>query len=126
MGLARPGVELTKKTGRLAVARLRSGQGAKSWGLLGGTYSGVACLARALRGREDPFNQAIGGCATGMVTGWEGGPVSALQNCATFGALSYFAEGLAPKEGGPANATEQEGCRALPFGKCPAFTSCRK
>lgn len=68
---------------------------ARTFGLMGGLYAAVNCIMMRLRQRQDAWNSAASGCATGLVLGWKGGPVSALQSCGMLGIFSYFLEGMA-------------------------------
>lgn len=52
----------------------------------------VHCLAQRIRLHEDGWNRGFAGCATGLVIGWNGGPVSALQSCAGLGLISYIVD----------------------------------
>merc|ERR1711959_629566 len=65
----------------------------QTFGLMGGTYTFIACAARKIRGKDDAMNLAIAGCASGIALGWEGGPTSALQSCVGMGAFSWFFDG---------------------------------
>lgn len=63
---------------------------ARQLALMSGLYTTIHCICGRIRLKEDGWNRAVAGCSTGLVLGWAGGPVSALQSCAGIGALSYF------------------------------------
>ncbi|KAG7668646.1 hypothetical protein Ndes2526B_g03730 [Nannochloris sp. 'desiccata'] len=67
---------------------------AKTFGIMGGLYAAVSCFMLRLRQKQDAWNGAASGCATGLALGWAGGPARALQSCATLGAFSYFLDGM--------------------------------
>ena len=78
---------------RVAAALAGGRKSGKTFGLMGGVHTAAASAARAIRGgRDDAWNGAVGGCATGVALAWDGGVLSALQSCATLGALSYIVE----------------------------------
>lgn len=60
---------------------------------------------KRIRQKEDRWNSAASGCATGLALGWSNGPFSALQSCALLGAFSYYLDGVAGT--GEAEALEQ-------------------
>ncbi|KAL6782263.1 TIM22C [Auxenochlorella protothecoides x Auxenochlorella symbiontica] len=68
---------------------------AKTFAIMGGLYAAVGCFMQRLRQREDAWNGAASGCATGLALGWANGPLGALQSCAMLGAFSYFMDGMA-------------------------------
>jgi import inner membrane translocase subunit TIM22 len=92
------------RTGGAWAASLAGGAAsAKQFGVMGGIYAAAACFAQRIRQKQDAWNGAISGCATGLALGWAGGPAAAAQSCATFGAFSYFLDGMG---GGAARAAE--------------------
>ncbi|RMZ55673.1 hypothetical protein APUTEX25_000256 [Auxenochlorella protothecoides] len=66
-----------------------------TFAIMGGLYAAVGCFMQRLRQREDAWNGAASGCATGLALGWANGPLGALQSCAMLGAFSYFMDGMA-------------------------------
>lgn len=68
-----------------------------SWGTMAGAFSGASCLAMRVRRKADPINGLVAGCAAGAALGAGGGLHSALQSCASVGAVTYFVEGVLPK-----------------------------
>jgi import inner membrane translocase subunit TIM22 len=95
------------RTGGAWAASLAGGAAsAKQFGVMGGIYAAAACFAQRIRQKQDAWNGAISGCATGLALGWAGGPAAAAQSCATFGAFSYFLDGMG---GGAARAAEGAG-----------------
>eukprot|EP00887_Chlorella_sp_A99_P007042 scaffold2.g7042.t1 len=85
----------------------------QTFAIMGGIYAAVGCFMRRLRQKEDAWNGAASGCATGLVLGWSGGPAGALQSCALLGMFSYFVDGLS-SDAGTAHAS------ALPPRACPS------
>ncbi|GMH32310.1 hypothetical protein BSKO_00144 [Bryopsis sp. KO-2023] len=67
---------------------------AKQFAIIGGLYAAVSCFCIRIRQKQDLWNGGVSGCATGLALGWKGGPVSALQSCIGFGALSAFFDGM--------------------------------
>lgn len=87
--------------GSLGAAHIAGWGSAKTFAIMGGLYAAVSCFMLRLRQRQDAWNGAVSGCATGLALGWAGGPLSALQSCAMLGGFSYFVDGMA---GGDAQA----------------------
>ncbi|GAB4813368.1 hypothetical protein N2152v2_000414 [Parachlorella kessleri] len=87
--------------GTFKASLAESWNSAKSFAIIGGLYAAVSCFAKRIRQKEDGWNGAAAGCATGLALGWNGGPQSALQSCALFGIASYFLDGV---QGGRAEA----------------------
>lgn len=85
-------VSKTEGMTRLASAGSRGMASGKSFALLGGVYTASSCYAKRLMQRDDAVTNIVAGCSTGLVTGWSGGPVSALQGCASFAAFSWLME----------------------------------
>ncbi|KAL4424237.1 hypothetical protein ABPG75_001538 [Micractinium tetrahymenae] len=82
-------------------ASLAEGWGsAKTFGIMGGLYAAVSCFMQRLRQKNDAWNGAASGCATGLALGWKQGPINALQSCAMLGFFSYFVDsmGVQPAE----------------------------
>jgi import inner membrane translocase subunit TIM22 len=83
---------------------------AKTFAVMGGLYAGVSCFMLRLRQKQDAWNGAASGCATGLALGWPtGGAIGALQSCAMFGAFSYFLDGMAGGGDGEAVAATLQG-----------------
>ncbi|PSC74053.1 mitochondrial import inner membrane translocase subunit TIM22-2-like [Micractinium conductrix] len=83
-------------------ASLAEGWGsAKTFAIMGGLYAAVSCFMVRLRQKNDAWNGAASGCATGLALGWKQGPMGALQSCAMLGFFSYFVDGMT---GSPAEA----------------------
>lgn len=68
-----------------------------SWGAMAGAFSGASCFAMRVRRKADAINGLVAGCAAGAALGAGGGLPSALQSCASVGAVTYFVEGVLPK-----------------------------
>mmetsp|Transcript_11158 Transcript_11158/g.20185 ORF Transcript_11158/g.20185 Transcript_11158/m.20185 type:complete len:288 (-) Transcript_11158:145-1008(-) len=66
---------------------------AKSFAGMTGLYTFFHCLSVRLRQTDDSMNRLIAGAASGLVLGWSGGPMGALQNAVIVGVLSYFFDG---------------------------------
>ncbi|WZN62824.1 subunit TIM22 of chloroplast inner membrane translocase [Chloropicon roscoffensis] len=86
-------IRLKVEGSRFRTSIQKANSSSKTFGLMGGMYTFMACAARKIRGKDDAVNLAIAGCASGIALGWEGGPVSALQSCAGMGAFSWFFDG---------------------------------
>lgn len=60
-----------------------------AFALMSGLYAGVHCLLIRIREQDDAINRGLAGAASGLVIGWKGGPMSALQSAGFIGVLSY-------------------------------------
>ncbi|MEW5302548.1 MAG: hypothetical protein WDW36_005323 [Sanguina aurantia] len=60
-----------------------------AFALMSGLYAGVHCLLIRIRETDDAINRGLAGAASGLVIGWNGGPMSALQSAGFIGVLSY-------------------------------------
>ncbi|EFN53590.1 hypothetical protein CHLNCDRAFT_58549 [Chlorella variabilis] len=89
---------------------------AKTFGIMGGLYAAVSCFMQRLRQKNDAWNGAASGCATGLALGWKQGPLSALQSCAMLGAFSFFVDGMGVNQAAAAAAESPAGASAEPRG----------
>ncbi|PRW61599.1 mitochondrial import inner membrane translocase subunit TIM22-2-like [Chlorella sorokiniana] len=92
--------------------KLAVGEGwasAQTFAIMSGVYAAVGCFMQRLRQKNDAWNGAASGCATGLALGWKQGPMSALQSCAMLGIFSYFIDGMS---GGEAQAAALRGTPA--------------
>eukprot|EP00210_Caulerpa_lentillifera_P001830 g1760.t1 len=64
----------------------------RSLALCSGVFSLALCFCSRLRGKEDVWNGVVAGCATGLITSFQGGPVHALKQCAVFGGGCWLVE----------------------------------
>mmetsp|Transcript_4096 Transcript_4096/g.11898 ORF Transcript_4096/g.11898 Transcript_4096/m.11898 type:complete len:149 (-) Transcript_4096:169-615(-) len=86
-------IRLKVEGSRFRTSIQKANSSSKTFGLMGGMYTFMACASRKIRGKDDAVNLAIAGCASGIALGWEGGPMSALQSCAGMAAFSWFFDG---------------------------------
>mmetsp|Transcript_7347 Transcript_7347/g.19081 ORF Transcript_7347/g.19081 Transcript_7347/m.19081 type:complete len:217 (-) Transcript_7347:463-1113(-) len=93
---------------RWAMAGIEAKSSARMFATFGGVYAAALCYSRRLRLKNDPFDGAVAGCSTGLLVGFQGGPMSALQSCLGLGVVSYYLEkmgvGTAPPEAASAAA----------------------
>mmetsp|Transcript_36364 Transcript_36364/g.102729 ORF Transcript_36364/g.102729 Transcript_36364/m.102729 type:complete len:237 (-) Transcript_36364:201-911(-) len=79
---------------RLGAAAADGGSTAKTFGVFGGIYTAMQCYVGRIRQKQDPFNNAIAGCSTGLLVAYQGGPFVAAQSCIGIGIISYYIEKL--------------------------------
>lgn len=97
--------------GRFGASNLAGVASGKSFAIFGGVFAAATCWSLRLRQKEDVWNSTIGGGATGLVMGWQGGPSSALQSALGFAAFSYIIErmGMGPSSSDQAAHASQLG-----------------
>ncbi|UPR01216.1 mitochondrial inner membrane translocase [Chloropicon primus] len=81
-------IRLKVEGSRFRTSIQKANSSSKTFGLMGGMYTFMACASRKIRGKDDAVNLAIAGCASGIALGWE-----ALQSCAGMAAFSWFFDG---------------------------------
>ena len=62
---------------------------ARSFGMIGGVYTGVECTVEKVRGKHDMTNALLAGCLTGGGLAVRGGPQATAVGCAGFAAFGY-------------------------------------
>lgn len=90
--------------GRFKACTREGWSSAKTFAIMGGLYAGVNCFMKRLRQKDDAFNGAASGCATGLVLAWGGTPKAMLQSAVGFGFFSFVMDYVQGMDTQPANA----------------------
>ncbi|GFH10449.1 mitochondrial import inner membrane translocase subunit [Haematococcus lacustris] len=100
-------VPATIRTRSFAAWRVWCSEGwrsATALAVMSGLYSWVHCLCLRIRLKDDAWNRAVAGGATGVALGYKAGPASAVQSALGLGLLSYFVDFGGAAEAPPAHA----------------------
>ncbi|KAL6757539.1 hypothetical protein V8C86DRAFT_2622054 [Haematococcus lacustris] len=110
-------VPATIRTRSFAAWRVWCSEGwrsATALAVMSGLYSWVHCLCLRIRLKDDAWNRAVAGGATGVALGYKAGPASAVQSALGLGLLSYFVDFGGAAEAPPAHARPRPLCSCTP------------